>query len=130
MAKNNRHRASRQQAAAPATKQTVYAATQEGIPAASELFPSTPRANRGVLFDVASSIFEPGVNHGVMVVIHGAFGSLFLVQLWLLYLTDGTSVHVWLLTLLNMILYPAVLWFVHEAYKHRPDLRGETATTD
>ena len=77
--------------------------------------PSGP--NRGILWDIIGSIFEPGVNTGLMVAIHFSFLSLLAVHLWLIYLTEGREIHVWGLMALNLVLYPCLLVFISLAYK-------------
>lgn len=73
--------------------------------------------NRNILWDVVCSIFEPGVNFGLMVAIHFTFLSLSLVHIWLLYLTEGKIIHIWLLLVINLLLYPSLLIFISLAYK-------------
>lgn len=72
--------------------------------------------NRSFFTSFLCSIFEPGVNSSLMTVIHGSFLSLIAVHFWLIYLTEGKDVHIWALMLINMLLYPSLLIFIHLAY--------------
>ena len=81
-----------------------------------EVTKSIPKgANRGLFWDLIGSIFEPGVNPGLLFVIHISFITLFAVHLWLVYLTEGRAWYVWGLVTLNLILYPSLLAFISYA---------------
>ncbi len=78
--------------------------------------------NRGIFWDVVCSIFEPGVNSGVMLVIHVIFSSLLLVQLVFIFAIDLFSIHLWTLFLLSAALYPSLIIFVNEVERSRKEL--------
>ncbi|KAJ2490946.1 hypothetical protein IWW37_002725 [Coemansia sp. RSA 2050] len=68
----------------------------------------------GILGDIVSSIFEPGVNRGVLVVMNSAFAGLFLILAYLLFATHF-NLHVCALTLIAMGLFISIQWFIKEA---------------
>ena len=70
--------------------------------------------DRGIFWDVVCSIFEPGVNSGLMLVIHGIFSSLLLLQLLFIFTVDAKSIHLWILFILSAALYPSLIIFVQE----------------
>jgi hypothetical protein len=76
-----------------------------------------PSSTRPIHWDIICSIFEPGVNPGLMIAIHFSFVSLALVHVWLLWLTEGKDWFVWGLLALNVVLYPCLLSFIHLVYK-------------
>jgi hypothetical protein len=79
--------------------------------------PSGP--NRGIFWDVVCSIFEPGVNSGLMLVIHVIFSSLLLVQIFFIFTLDPRNIHLWILFVLSAALYPSLIIFVQEAERVR-----------
>jgi hypothetical protein len=64
-----------------------------------------------VLSEFGVSAFEPGINRGLLVVMHFAFISLFMVLLLLNALLAFRNVHVWALLGVSSCLYAAVLWY-------------------
>ncbi|KAJ2332109.1 hypothetical protein GGI00_002941 [Coemansia sp. RSA 2681] len=68
----------------------------------------------GILGDIVSSIFEPGVNRGVLVVMNSAFAGLFLILTYLLFATHF-NIHVCALTLIAACLFASIQWFIQEA---------------
>ena len=76
-----------------------------------------PSNTRPIFWDIVCSIFEPGVNAGLMIAIHFSFVSLALVHLWLIWLTEGGDWFLWGLLTLNVVLYPCLLAFIHLVYK-------------
>lgn len=76
-----------------------------------------PSNTRPIFWDIVCSIFEPGVNPGLMLAIHFSFVSLALVHLWLIWLTEGGDWFLWGLLALNVVLYPGLLAFIHLVYK-------------
>ncbi|KAJ2060806.1 hypothetical protein GGI17_003516 [Coemansia sp. S146] len=74
----------------------------------------------GILGDIVSSIFEPGVNRGVLVVMNSAFAGLFLILAYLLFATNF-NLHVCALTLIAVCLFASIQWFIQEAtaYKNK-----------
>lgn len=76
-----------------------------------------PSNTRPIFWDIVCSIFEPGVNPGLMIAIHFSFVSLALVHLWLIWLTEGGDWFLWGLLTLNVVLYPCLLAFIHLVYK-------------
>lgn len=80
-----------------------------------------PSSTRPLFWDIVCSIFEPGVNPGLMLAIHFSFVSLALVHIWLLWLTGGRDWFVWGLLGLNVVLYPCLLAFIHLVYKDTND---------
>ncbi|KAJ2377767.1 hypothetical protein IW150_001191 [Coemansia sp. RSA 2607] len=73
-----------------------------------------PVASQGVLQDVINSIFEPGVNRGVLLVMNCAFAGLFLILFYLIYATSF-NIHVCALTLIAGGLFASVQWFIIES---------------
>ncbi|ORX69717.1 hypothetical protein DL89DRAFT_293329 [Linderina pennispora] len=71
------------------------------------------RKSSGVFQDVINSIFEPGVNHGVLVVMNCAFIGLFLILFYLLVAT-GFNLHVCALTAIAVLLFASIQWFIRE----------------
>ncbi|KAJ2795313.1 hypothetical protein H4R20_005925, partial [Coemansia guatemalensis] len=67
----------------------------------------------GVFQDVINSIFQPGVNHGVMVVMNCAFLCLFIILGYLLFATR-LNIHVCALTVIAGLLFASIQWFVKE----------------
>lgn len=81
-----------------------------------EMTKSIPKdPNRGLFWDLIGSIFEPGVNSGLLLAIHVSFLTLFAVHIWLIYLTEGRAWYVWGLLFLNLGLYPSLLAFISYA---------------
>lgn len=70
--------------------------------------------NRGIFWDVVCSIFEPGVNTGLMLVIHFIFSSLLLAQLIFIVTVDVKNVHMWMLLAISAALYASLIVFVQE----------------
>ncbi|KAJ2900835.1 hypothetical protein GGI21_002185 [Coemansia aciculifera] len=68
----------------------------------------------GILGDIVNSIFEPGVNRGVLIVMNGAFAGLFLILTYLLFATHF-NIHVCALTLIAAGLFASIQWFIQEA---------------
>ncbi|KAJ2621544.1 hypothetical protein GGI26_004007 [Coemansia sp. RSA 1358] len=71
-------------------------------------------SNKGILRDVIDSIFEPGVNRGVLVVMNCAFFGLFAILVYLLVATNF-NMHVCALSVLSALLFVAINWFIKEA---------------
>ncbi len=69
---------------------------------------------RGILHDVVESIFEPGVNRGVMICLHAAFLALLGSIIYLIVLSGGHNVHLFILLGIAAFLYVAIIWFIHE----------------
>jgi hypothetical protein len=69
----------------------------------------TPR-KRGILEDLVMSLWEPGVNRGLLILLHGAFIALLCSLLWMLWLTGGNNTHVWILTVIAVSLYATIVW--------------------
>lgn len=67
-------------------------------------------AQRSVLEDVFMSVFEVGVNRGVILVMHGTFVGLVGALLLLAAMTAGQNVHVWILLAITLFLYLAIVW--------------------
>ncbi|KAJ2000347.1 hypothetical protein GGI04_002018 [Coemansia thaxteri] len=76
--------------------------------------PLPPAKSSGIIRDIASSIFEPGVNRGVLVVMNSAFAGLFVILAYLLFAT-GFNIHVCALALIALSLFASIQWFVKEA---------------
>ncbi|PIA16868.1 hypothetical protein COEREDRAFT_80923 [Coemansia reversa NRRL 1564] len=72
-----------------------------------------PTESAGVFQDVINSIFQPGVNHGVMVVMNCAFLCLFVILGYLLFATR-LNIHVCALTIIAGLLFASIQWFVME----------------
>ncbi|KAJ2236882.1 hypothetical protein IWW45_001432 [Coemansia sp. RSA 485] len=71
------------------------------------------KSSSGIFQDVVNSIFEPGVNRGVLVVMNAAFAGLFLILFYLLFATRF-NIHVCALTLIATGLFVSIQWFVRE----------------
>ncbi|KAJ2854455.1 hypothetical protein J3B02_002667 [Coemansia erecta] len=67
----------------------------------------------GIFQDVINSIFEPGVNRGVIFVMNAAFAGLFLILFYLLFATSF-NIHVCALTLIAAGLFASIQWFIRE----------------
>ncbi|KAI9477543.1 ER protein Pkr1-domain-containing protein [Coemansia mojavensis] len=67
----------------------------------------------GVFRDVINSIFEPGVNRGVMVVMNCAFMGLFAILVYLMFATRF-NLHVCALSAIAILLFASIQWFVKE----------------
>ncbi|KAJ2714055.1 hypothetical protein H4R19_001931 [Coemansia spiralis] len=76
--------------------------------------PPTTAQHASVFRDVVDSIFEPGVNRGVLVVMNGAFVGLFAILGYLLFATR-LNLHVCLLTAIAVLLFASIQWFIREA---------------
>ncbi|KAJ2158455.1 hypothetical protein GGF46_003772 [Coemansia sp. RSA 552] len=72
-----------------------------------------PAHSTGVFQDVINSIFEPGVNHGVMLVMNCAFLGLFGILVYLIFATHF-NVHVCALSVIAVLLFASIQWFVRE----------------
>ncbi|KAJ1956010.1 hypothetical protein GGI12_005424 [Dipsacomyces acuminosporus] len=68
---------------------------------------------KSIFQDVIDSIFEPGVNHGVLVVMNCAFFGLFVILLYLLFATRF-NIHVCALTVIATLLFASIQWFIKE----------------
>ncbi|KAJ2346521.1 hypothetical protein IWW50_005454 [Coemansia erecta] len=75
---------------------------------------AAPAKSAGVLQDIINSIFEPGVNHGVMLVMNCAFFGLFIILLYLMIATHF-NLHVCALTVIAALLFGSIQWFIKEA---------------
>lgn len=64
-----------------------------------------------VLQEFAMSAFQPGVNRGLIVVLHMSFLALFAVLAFLNFLLSFSNIHIWLLTASNVILYCLIVWY-------------------
>ncbi|KAJ2136571.1 hypothetical protein IW136_003852 [Coemansia sp. RSA 678] len=76
--------------------------------------PAAPAKSAGVFQDIINSIFEPGVNHGVMLVMNCAFFGLFVILLYLMVATNF-NLHVCALTAIAALLFGSIQWFIMEA---------------
>ncbi|KAJ2769222.1 hypothetical protein IWQ56_002635 [Coemansia nantahalensis] len=87
-----------------------------------------PTKRAGVFRDVIDSIFEPGVNRGVLVVMNGAFAGLFAILGYLLFATR-LNIHVCALTVIAALLFAAIQWFIREvaAVQKPPAAAGAAA---
>ncbi|KAJ1900451.1 hypothetical protein LPJ66_001469 [Kickxella alabastrina] len=74
---------------------------------------SAPQKSTGILQDVVNSIFEPGVNRGVLVVMNCAFAGLFLILFYLVIATRF-NIHVCALTVIAGLLFASIQWFIKE----------------
>ncbi|KAJ1661957.1 hypothetical protein EV178_006274 [Coemansia sp. RSA 1646] len=70
--------------------------------------------SNGIFRDVVDSIFEPGVNRGVIVVMNCAFIALFFILTYLLIATNF-NIHVCALSALSTLLFASINWFIKEA---------------
>lgn len=75
--------------------------------------------NRGLFWDFVCSIFEPGVNSGLLFVIHLVFSTLIMVQVGLMILVGSFNIHFFFLTLLSAFLYVSLLIFIKESERAR-----------
>jgi hypothetical protein len=57
------------------------------------------------------SILEPGVNRGVIIMMHVTFISLIISLLCTLVLTEAHNIHVWMLLLISILLYGSIVWY-------------------
>lgn len=63
-----------------------------------------------IVEDFWKSVFEPGVNKGLLVVMHAAFIGLVLTLVFLLVLTNFVNPHIWVLLVSSIGLYLSMLW--------------------
>ncbi len=63
----------------------------------------------GVASDVVKSVFEPGVNKGLVVFVYGIF-TVLIVTLVAITLFIEFNIHVVMLTLLSAALFAAIRW--------------------
>ncbi|KAJ2856748.1 hypothetical protein GGI22_003716 [Coemansia erecta] len=70
--------------------------------------------SNGIFRDVVDSIFEPGVNRSVIVVMNCSFFALFFILVYLLIATNF-NLHVCALTVLSALLFASINWFIKEA---------------
>lgn len=68
------------------------------------------KEQRGILQDLIMSVFEPGVNRGLLLVMHASFIGLLFSLLFLMVLTEGKNIHVWLLLFITVLLYGTIVW--------------------
>ncbi|KAJ2370091.1 hypothetical protein H4S02_002068 [Coemansia sp. RSA 2611] len=79
---------------------------------------AAPAESAGVFRDVINSIFEPGVNRGVLVVMNCAFLGLFAILVYLLFATRF-NLHVCALTVIAVLLFASIQWFIVEVAASR-----------
>lgn len=70
-------------------------------------------APRGILQDILYSLFEPGVNRGVLILMHGTFFCLLISLVWMIAMSDGRDIHQWILLILTLALYATLIWYQH-----------------
>lgn len=63
-----------------------------------------------ILGEFAASAFQPGVNRGLIYVLHASFLSLVVVLLFLNVLLEFKNLHVWALLGITSVLYSAIIW--------------------
>jgi hypothetical protein len=64
-----------------------------------------------IFTEFAASAFQPGVNRGLIVVLHASFILLLAVLMFLNLLTSFANIHVWALIGLSTGLYASVIWY-------------------
>lgn len=64
-----------------------------------------------ILREFAASAFQPGVNRGLVVVLHAAFILLLAVLMFLNLLMSFTNIHIWALICLSTGLYTSIIWY-------------------
>lgn len=68
---------------------------------------------RGILADIWASLQEPGVNRGVLFMMHGVFVALLCTLLFMLMAAprvDAPRLHVWILLAIALFLYASMVW--------------------
>lgn len=67
---------------------------------------------RGILADIWASLQEPGVNRGVLFMMHAVFIALISTLLFMLMVpqVDTPRVHVWVLLAIALFLYTSIVW--------------------
>ena len=82
-----------------------------------------------VLSEFAESAFQPGVNRGLIVVLHASFIVLLVVLMFLNILLSFSNIHIWILLSISIGLYASITWyntysylnfifrFIHEVYE-------------
>jgi uncharacterized membrane protein len=68
---------------------------------------------RGFFHDIMASLWEPGVNSGLLLLMHLSFVFLLFSLFFMLWM-DHTNLHVWFLTVISVLLYGTLVWFVSE----------------
>ena len=66
-----------------------------------------------LLQELIESIWQPGVNRGLLYAIHATFGALFFTNLAVFILLPNWSVFA--MIVLSVLLYLTLLWFIKEA---------------
>lgn len=64
-----------------------------------------------ILSEFAASAFQPGVNRGLIYVLHTSFIALIAVLLFLNVLLEFKNPHVWALLAITSALYYAIIWY-------------------
>lgn len=71
--------------------------------------------NRGVIGDIVASLWEPGVNYGLELLLHGVFLCLIISLVYILVLTGIGNIHGWLLLAITFLLYGTIFWYYDKA---------------
>lgn len=69
---------------------------------------------RGFFGDIVASFTEPGVNRGLVLLMHVVFLCLALTLLFTLYLNNWHNIHCWVLLAITLTLHIIMSWFVAE----------------
>ncbi len=65
-----------------------------------------------ILQEFCASAFQPGVNRGLMIMIHAVFICLIFTMLFLHVMTGFSNIHVWILSAGSTGLYFSLLWYL------------------
>ena len=87
----------------PHTHTHIHSSHQSPIP--------EQKGQRGIIEDIVMSILEPGVNRGVIIMMHVTFIALLGSLLCTLALTEARNIHVWILLVIAALLYGSIVWY-------------------
>ena len=68
------------------------------------------RQERGTFEEILASVLEPGINRGLLILMHVSFLTLIFSLLGLLWATDFRNLHVWILATIAVFLYATMTW--------------------
>lgn len=61
--------------------------------------------------EIIASIYEPGINRGLLVLMHLSFLTLLVSLAVMLWMTRGRNVHVLILAVIAASLYAIIVWY-------------------
>lgn len=73
--------------------------------------PVKDKKSTGWLKAIVDSIFEPGINDALLLLMHGSFISLIGSLFWMIYLAGVSNHHVLICTVISVALYGVMIWY-------------------